>query len=109
MSASHFFSIDYFQARDRFIKSINELKGQGHQVSHDVLTLDCKGPNQETLCIDIATIGSIDCANLLLYSSGIHGVEGCAGSVITLSVVVLPKIATPISVYCIVFVHISNP
>ena len=47
MSASHFFSKDYFQARDRFIKSINELKGQGHQVSHDVLTLDCIGPNQK--------------------------------------------------------------
>ena len=40
MSASHFFSKDYFQARDRFIKSINELKDQGHQVSHDTLTLD---------------------------------------------------------------------
>ena len=86
MSASHFFSKDYFQARDRFIKSINELKGQGHQVSHDVLTLDCKGPNQENLCIDIATIGSIDSDNLLLYSSGIHGVEGFAGSAIQLSV-----------------------
>ena len=76
MSASHFFSKDYHQARDRFIKSINELKDRGHKVSHDILSLDCKGPNQENLSIDIATIGSIDNDNLLLYSSGIHGVEG---------------------------------
>ena len=97
MSASHFFSKDYFQARDRFIKSINELKEQGHQVSHDVITLDCKGPNQENLCIDIATIGSIDSDNLLLYSSGIHGVEGFAGSAIQLSVLDQLKNANPIS------------
>ena len=109
MSASHFFSKDYFQARDRFIKSINELKVQGHQVSHDVITLDCKGPNQENLCIDIATIGSIDSDNLLLYSSGIHGVEGFAGSAIQLSVLDQLKNANPISDYCIVFVHIINP
>ncbi len=82
MSASHFFSKDYYQARDRFIKSINELKDRGHKVSHDILSLDCKGPNQENLSIDIATIGSIDNDNLLLYSSGIHGVEGFAGSAI---------------------------
>ena len=109
MSASHYFSKDYFQARDRFIKSINELKGQGHQVSHDVLTLDCIGPNQENLCIDIATIGSIDSDNLLLYSSGIHGVEGFAGSAIQLSVLDQLKNANPITDYCIVLIHIINP
>ena len=107
MSATHFFSKDYFQARDRFIKSINELKGQGHQVSHDVLTLDCKGPNQENLCIYIETIGSIDSDNLLLYSSGIHGVEGFAGSAIQLSVLDQLKNVIPITDYCIVFVHIN--
>ena len=109
MSASHFFSKDYFQARDRFIKSINELKGQGHQVSHDTLTLDCKGPNQENLCIEIATIGSIDSDNLILYSSGIHGVEGFAGSAIQLSVLEYLKNTSPITDYCIVFIHIINP
>ena len=109
MSSSHFFSKDFFQARDRFIKSINELKDQGHKVSHDTLTLDCKGPNQENLCIDIATIGSIDSKNLLLYSSGIHGVEGFAGSAIQLSVLDQLKNAIPIADYCIVFIHIINP
>ena len=109
MSASHFFSKDYYQARDRFIKSINELKDRGHKVSHDILSLDCKGPNQENLSIDIATIGSIDNDNLLLYSSGIHGVEGFAGSAIQLSVLEQLKNEKPINDYCIVFIHIINP
>ena len=109
MSASHFFSKDYHQARDRFIKSINELKDRGHKVSHDILSLDCKGPNQENLSIDIATIGSIDNDNLLLYSSGIHGVEGFAGSAIQLSVLEQLKNEKPTNDYCIVFIHIINP
>ena len=109
MSASHFFSNDYFQARNKFVKTINELKDLGNQVRHDELILDCKGPNQEDLSIDIATIGSIDSDNLILYSSGIHGVEGFAGSAIQLSVLEQLKGESPITDYCLVFIHIINP
>ena len=48
----------------------------------------------------------LESQNLLLYSSGIHGVEGFAGSAIQLSVLDQIKKQQPFSDYCIVFIHI---
>uniref|UniRef100_A0A7S2X6X9 DUF2817 domain-containing protein n=1 Tax=Lotharella oceanica TaxID=641309 RepID=A0A7S2X6X9_9EUKA len=75
------FSIDYLQAKTRFVdlaKKINahvfslELKGT-------------KGPKGEALTIDLAVLGDVKCStpkNILLHTSGVHGVEGFAGSAI---------------------------
>ena len=109
MSASHWFSKNYLEARKRFISSINELETCGYKVRHDVLSIDLFGPDGENLTIDVAVIGSLNCEKLLLYSSGIHGVEGFAGSAIQLSVLDMLKSEEPIQDYCIVFVHIINP
>ena len=109
MSASHWFSKNYLEARERFVESINDLRQKGYEVNHDILPLNLKGPNDEDLTIDIATIGSIECENLLLYSSGIHGVEGFAGSAIQLSILEELKHNKPFKDYCVVFIHIINP
>ena len=45
----------------------------------------------------------------MLYTSGIHGVEGFAGSAIQLSVIDMLKNQKLIEDYCIIFVHIINP
>jgi len=109
MSAKSWFSDDYQEARNRFLDSIEDLKDRGFEVIQEQLPLNLKGPQGEDLIIDLAVIGSLESQNLLLYSSGIHGVEGFAGSAIQLSVLDQIKKQQPFSDYCIVFIHIINP
>ena len=109
MSASHWFSKSYTEAKKRFNESVNQLESLGHQVQRDSLSLDLVGPDGEDLTIDIAVLGSLTSNKLLLYTSGIHGVEGFAGSAIQLSVIDMLKNQKLIEDYCIIFVHIINP
>ena len=109
MSAKHWFSDNYREARKRFLDSIEELRDIGFEIFQEDLPLNLKGPEDEDLIIDIAVVGSIESENLLLYSSGIHGVEGFAGSAIQLSVIDKLKNQSPFTDYCIVFIHIINP
>ena len=85
------------------------LKEKGFEVSQEKLPLNLKGPDNEELTIDLAVVGSLNSENLLLYSSGIHGVEGFAGSAIQLSVLDRLKDQALFSDYCVVFIHIINP
>eukprot|EP00466_Bigelowiella_natans_P009782 jgi/Bigna1/88966/estExt_fgenesh1_pg.C_410084 len=76
-----YFADTYQEAREKFLKAAKaagakieslELKGQ-------------KGPEGETLAIDIAVLGDVNNSNpesLLLHTSGVHGPEGFAGSAI---------------------------
>ena len=109
MSAKHWFSDSYREARKRFLDSIEELKEKGFEILQEELPLNLKGPEAEDLIIDLAVVGSLESENLLLYSSGIHGVEGFAGSAIQLSVLDKLKNQSPFTDYCIVFIHIINP
>ena len=68
------FSADYFSARDRFRRAA----GAGSHASN----LAATGPNDETLSIDFAWIGDPGARRLLLVTSGMHGVEGFAGSAV---------------------------
>jgi len=81
----------------------------GHNVKHEQLNLESHGPFSEELIIDIAVIGPITSKKLFLYSSGIHGVEGFAGSAIQLSVLDLISNEKPFDTHCIIFIHIINP
>src|SRR5262252_10184861 len=98
---SHF-SPDYFSARTRFRES---AASRGARLR--ALPTTAKGPNAEELTIDIAWFGSESPRRLLLHSSGLHGIEGFAGSAIQLqlleNVPVLPPDAA------LVVVHILNP
>ena len=109
MSAQHWFSENYQEARERFLNSVEALKEKGFEVSQEKLPLNLKGPDNEELTIDLAVVGSLNSENLLLYSSGIHGVEGFAGSAIQLSVLDRLKDQELFSDYCVVFIHIINP
>ncbi len=109
MSAKHWFSNSYWEARKRFLDSIEELKEKGFEILQEELPLNLKGPEDEDLIIDLAVVGSLESENLLLYSSGIHGVEGFAGSAIQLSVLDKLKNQSSFTDYCIVFIHIINP
>ena len=102
-SNSHYFSRDFSTARSRFRDAVKERGGR-----LDVLQLESKGPSGEELTIDIGWFGAPNPKRALVHSSGLHGVEGFAGSAIQLqwlasSLPVLPSEAA------IAIVHVLNP
>ncbi len=79
MRSDKFFSPDYFIARDRFRDATARAGGRV-----ETLPLDAKEPGGQSLGIDIAWFGAASPRRVLLHSSGLHGVEGFAGSAIQL-------------------------
>src|SRR6266700_5324396 len=97
-----FFSPDYFTARDHFRELVRTISGRLETIS-----IDAKGSKGEDLSIDIAWFGVATPRRVLLHSSGLHGVEGFAGSAIQLQLVddlpMLPKDGA------LIVVHVLNP
>jgi len=93
------FSPDYFAARDRF------RRASGARVH--ALALDARGPRDETLTIDIAWLGDPAAQRVLLVTSGIHGVEGYAGSAVQ-SAFMATKVE-PLPGTAVALVHALNP
>jgi uncharacterized protein DUF2817 len=97
-----YFSEDYFIARDRFRRNAAQAGGRAL-----VLQISAKGPRGEDLTIDVAWFGSESPRRVLVHSSGLHGVEGFAGSAIQLQLLDhLPAI--PIDM-ALILVHVLNP
>ena len=69
------FSLNYAQARAKFLEA---AKAAGLHVTSYPLALP--GRDGEALAVDAAWQGPRQAAKLLLLSSGVHGVEGYAGS-----------------------------
>jgi hypothetical protein len=97
-----FFSPDYATSKRRFLEAATRAGAR-----LQALPLTAKGPNSEELSIDIAWLGSATPQRVLVHSSGLHGVEGFAGSAIQLEL--LEHRPTPPPRTAIVFVHILNP
>src|SRR5437868_6038091 len=97
-----YFSGDYSTARRRFQDG---AKRAGAAL--ESLKMDAKGPSGEDLAIDIAYLGAEDPRRALLHSSGIHGVEGFAGSAIQLQLLQDPPALAKDS--ALIIVHILNP
>jgi hypothetical protein len=96
------FSPDYFAARTRFRESVRTAGGR-----LDTLQIAARGPNSQQLTIDIGWFGSENPRGVLLHSSGIHGVEGFAGSAIQLQFLSrMPSLPTHAAT---IVVHILNP
>lgn len=101
-SQQSFFSSDYQTAKKRFIKSAKEA---GAKLSK--LSLSEVGPDNEELTIDIAWFGNPKPNRAIVHTSGVHGVEGFAGSAIQLRLLDgLPKLPADSA---IIFVHAINP
>jgi hypothetical protein len=96
------FSPDYFTARRRFLEA-----AAGGKARLETIPLDAKGPNGEELGIDVAWFGPPDASRALIHSSGLHGVEGFAGSAIQLQF--LQNFSGPPRDTVVVIVHILNP
>src|ERR1044071_4619533 len=100
--SDRFFSPDYSTARGRFREAAARAGGR-----LEAIALDPKGPKGESLGIDIVWFGAVSPRRVVLHSSGLHGVEGFAGSAIQLQLLadlpILPEDAA------IVVVHALNP
>ncbi|MCI3182103.1 DUF2817 domain-containing protein [Caulobacter sp. CCUG 60055] len=92
---------DYFEARDKFLAA---ARSAGAQVE----TLPCPGvgPAGEPLSMDTARLGEPGADKLLVVISGVHGVEGYAGSAIQVDALRRLRPAPGQAVLCI---HAANP
>lgn len=96
------FSPTYESARDRFSKSATDAGARLDQIE-----LDVSGPNEENLTINMAWLGAERPERVLLHTSGLHGVEGFAGSAIQIQLLQQPP---PLSDRdALVLVHGINP
>jgi hypothetical protein len=98
-----YFSPDYQTARRRFRDAVGLRGGR-----LDTLKLAGRGPHDEDLTIDIGWFGAAMPRRLLVHSSGVHGVEGFAGSAIQLQWLA-ENIPTLASDSAIALVHMLNP
>ncbi|MCB1172091.1 MAG: DUF2817 domain-containing protein [Leptospiraceae bacterium] len=96
------FAQDYIAARERFRKAAVAADAKLY-----TLPIDARGPNGEELSIDIARIGKKRAKRVLLHSSGIHGVEGFAGSAV--QVALLKDLPWTRKNTSLVLVHCLNP
>ena len=100
--SERFFSTDYFTARNRFRELVGTVSGRLETIS-----IDAKGSKGEDLSIDIAWFGVATPRRVLLHSSGLHGVEGFAGSAIQLQLMnTLPTLSKDSA---LIIVHVLNP
>ncbi len=102
---SRHFSRNYAEARSRIL---NQIRLQG-DIRHDSYTHPLTAPDGGTLATDIAWRGPEDARGVLIVSSGLHGIEGFAGSAIqnrALSQNFLSDLPPEMAVVC---VHALNP
>lgn len=96
------FPVDYATARAEFLQ---RAAGAGAQLS--CLPLVARGPDDLPLTIDIAWLGAHPARKLLIHSSGLHGIEGFAGSAVQLRLLRQPPV---IAADCaLLLVHCLNP
>lgn len=69
------FAGDFLTARERFRRAAGECGARLQSYP-----IDAPGPNGEALSVDAAYFGAPNPTRALLVSSGIHGIEGFAGS-----------------------------
>lgn len=96
------FVCDYFRCR-ALMRSICEKR----RFELEELEIEARGPGNEPLCIQIATVGPRTPTNALLHFSGLHGVEGFTGSAIQRKI--LSSLENSSSSTKFVFFHCVNP
>ncbi|UCD69329.1 MAG: DUF2817 domain-containing protein [Betaproteobacteria bacterium] len=100
MTGSDYFSKTYEIARSRFIAAACAAGGQ-----MDEIYLDAMSPVGSPLAIEIAWFGLDNPSRVLIHSSGIHGVEGFAGSAVQLALLdselKIPSDAALVLVHCL--------
>jgi hypothetical protein len=99
--SANFFTA-YYPARAAFRELTQSSGGQ-----LETIPLDATGPDGEKLTVDIAWLGTDSPRRVVLHSSGLHGVEGFAGSAI--QILTLRESPVVLQDTALVLVHILNP
>jgi hypothetical protein len=97
-----YFSPDYATGRARFREMA--LRAGGRVES---LPIGAAGPQGEALSIDTASFGPVAATRAVVHSSGLHGVEGFAGSAIQLQL--LNSIPALPHDTALILTHVLNP
>ncbi|MCB1647595.1 MAG: M14 family metallopeptidase [Pseudomonadales bacterium] len=74
--SSQYFSVDYFEAREKFLTAARAAEGK----TESFLNPRAKGPGGEDLYTDVAVFGDPASPKVLVIVSGTHGNEGFCGS-----------------------------
>ncbi len=98
------FSPTYSKARKRFRAACSAL---GCNIN--ALTLDIRGPDDETLTIDLARLGPARSRRTVVVSSGLHGVEAPLGSAVQLAYLAQLANTCQGSDVSVVLIHALNP
>jgi hypothetical protein len=103
LSLSAAFSTDYGTARERFRAAAQRLdwRLEAHPI-------EAVGPSGEELTIDVACSATEEADNVLVISSGLHGVEGFFGSAVQTALLEQWASSARPPVRC-VFLHALNP
>ena len=105
MALADFFSADYPTARARFIEAAEQ--GGLRREAHDI---GFSGPAGKLLSIDSAFLGNPSPDNVVILSSGLHGIEGFFGSAVQLAFLQerAARLDLP-SNAAIILIHALNP
>lgn len=99
---AYYFSANYLQARTKFLEA---AQAAGARVVQ--LPLGARGAKKQPLFIDIAWLGAEKPRKVLLHTSGLHGVEGFAGSAIQIALLNHPPSLSQDG--ALILVHCLNP
>ena len=80
MNENRYFSKDYFEARERFKSATTQAGARLEE-----LEIKARGPGNERLSLNFSYLGAPNPRKLLVHTSGIHGIEGFAGSAIQIA------------------------
>ncbi len=105
MSIDRHFSHSYSEARDKFRAAVAHAKVP---IEHFVHPTE-RAPDGSELATDVALFGPEDAGNLLILLSGVHGIEGYAGSGCQVALIERVRfVALPMSTAVLV-VHALEP
>lgn len=100
------FSTDYSQARTRFVEAVRAVFPHASLVS---VPHPATGPSAEPLWLDHAWLGPADASRVLVTQSGVHGVEGLAGSAIQLDHLLNGDVSGLPADTAVLHIHAVNP
>lgn len=97
------FANNYFECREKFRSSVDRLS-----LPLQSITNPTPGPDNEVLTTDTALVGDPEASNLVILTSGLHGLEAFAGSGIQVNLLSQYD-WTSLGNTSVLFVHVLNP
>ncbi|QQG36653.1 MAG: DUF2817 domain-containing protein [Micavibrio aeruginosavorus] len=98
-----YFSQTYREARDKFLQASSSFLQSSYRLT------GLQGPDGGSLYTDVAYCGNPGADKMLVVSSGLHGIEGFAGSAVQGSVLARMKQTSLPDDVALLFVHALNP